>query len=139
MARGKKTGGKNWTKGKSGNPKGRPEIPEEILRAQQMNQVDVARTISRLLRCSIAFLELLAKDKNASGMDTTCAEIVLKAKKFGDPRRLDFMFNRSIGKVPLPKADAPDNPIGTTYVDFIKLATAVKDGNAPAEPKKEEE
>ena len=49
MAKGKKTGGSNWKKGQSGNPKGRPKLPDEIKEARRISVEKIIEMFSKYL------------------------------------------------------------------------------------------
>ena len=49
MANGKKTGGKNWVPGQSGNPNGRPKLPDEIKEARKISVEKIIEMFSKYL------------------------------------------------------------------------------------------
>lgn len=96
MARGKKTGGKNWQPGQSGNPAGGPGLPQDLRDTRKMTSADVTRILTMLM-------DLSPTERLAYQPKTTLEEIVLslvgKAIEDGCTNRLNLLFDRIIGKV----------------------------------------
>lgn len=105
MAKGVKTGGRDWVKG-AGGP-GRPRIPSEIKAASSLTIAEARAKLNEFLAVPIPELELIMKDPTRPAIDLWVCRIVLLGIKEGDERRLDFMLSRLIG--PIPKE--PVNPI----------------------------
>ena len=88
-----------FKKGENNNPKGRPRIPDEILFARSLNKSFVEVKITELLRKSVKELEQLLKDKDKESIDHFIGRIILIGIVKGDPTRLNFLFDRVIGRV----------------------------------------
>ncbi len=99
MAKGKKTGGKNWQPGQSGNPKGSEGFPVDLKVARKLTQVELERCINKYMNLSHG--ELLAELENPATtmLEKMIASIVDQSVSKGDQLRLDFILNRVIGKV----------------------------------------
>jgi len=100
MAKGKKTGGKNFKKGKSGNDKGRPQLPEDLKKIRKKYNTE---HMGCLLTKAIDYtqdelLEILGDPKQKC-IDIMIGKIVLKGVVEGDPKYLNFIFDRVIGRV----------------------------------------
>lgn len=112
-----------WTPGVSGNPTGagagRPPMPEELRKIKALTQGQVKRAISRLLTMPREELErilraakeqqenpqlrLEAKDQQAlaslNNLEWMIAAVIMKGMTEGDHGRLNFLLDRTIGKV----------------------------------------
>jgi hypothetical protein len=78
---------------------GRPPMPPEIREARKMNQNEVARLINRLINLSEAEVQAIQDDKTAPMLDRMIAGIVLVASLKADFFRLNFLFDRGVGRV----------------------------------------
>lgn len=96
MAKGKKTGGKDF---KPGHNIGRPKQPEDVREASNLSIVEARATLSKYLKLTLTELEEAMKSRSIPSMDVWIARIVLLGLKNGDYQRLNFMFDRLIGKV----------------------------------------
>lgn len=85
--------------GQSGNPKGRPKLPEELKKAIRMNKQLFQELLVQYLTYPKAKLGELAKDPKTKSLDMIVIMVILNAIKKGDQSRLDFLMNRIIGKV----------------------------------------
>lgn len=77
-----------WQPGQSGNPSGKPK--------NLLTKDRVAKLMSEMSDFSPAELKDVVKGNNA--LKAMVAAIMLKAIETGDPSRLDFVLNRSVGK-----------------------------------------
>lgn len=98
MAKGKKTGGKDFAPGVSGNPNGRPPVPADIRAARDLNRVEFDALSNTLLRFTKKELDELLKDKDTPALTIIIARIVRSAMWSSDPKRLIFLMNRMIGR-----------------------------------------
>lgn len=97
MAKGKKTGGKDFTKG---DPRaGRPSHPPDIKAASNLSMAEARAKLTEYLKLTMPELEAAMKDRTKQAMDLWIIRIVLLGIKNGDHIRLNFMFDRLIGKV----------------------------------------
>ncbi len=88
-----------FKKGEITNPKGRPKTPDDIAFAKELNKAFVEVKIGELLRKSINELEVLLRDKDKESIDHFIGRIIINGIVTGDHRRLNFLFDRIIGKV----------------------------------------
>jgi hypothetical protein len=111
MAKGRKTGGADWGKGQSGNPKGRNKLPEEIKEIRKLTAEQVIETFSKYLGMTQS--EMLGLDKR----DLSLLEVwMLKAAelgiKTGNYFILDKILDRVIGKASMGiKVEAEDKSV----------------------------
>ena len=98
--KGKQEGpGKPFEAGKSGNPQGRPPTSPDVVKARKLNAVEVSRIISEMLYKTQDEIAAIRNDPASSSIQVLIAAIMIKGVSFGDYASLDFIFNRSIGKV----------------------------------------
>ncbi len=97
--KGKKTGGRNWKLGQSGNPAGRIKIPDDVKEARKFNAAEATRIITKYLYMNSSELELAITDPETPAMELMLAKIIKKSAEAGDHFRLNFLLDRTIGKV----------------------------------------
>ena len=99
MAKGKKTGGRDFKPGQSGNPAGYPGLPKDIRDARKLGQIELERTVNRLIYMTSDELTAVITDTSVPMFDKILAQILCQASDKGDQARLDFILNRVVGKV----------------------------------------
>jgi hypothetical protein len=99
MAKGSKTGGKDFKPGESGNPNGRPPLPADLKATRDMDQVEFERLARGLMRLTKAHLNELLKSPDTPAQVVMLARIIRSAMWSGDQKRLDFLMNRLVGRV----------------------------------------
>lgn len=90
---------KMFKKGKSGNDIGRPIEPREVQLAKTLNREFVASKMTELLRKPLSELQEISQDFDEQAIDCWLAKIITMGISMGDAVRLNFMFDRIIGKV----------------------------------------
>jgi hypothetical protein len=109
MAKGRKTGGRNWKKGETGNAKGAPKVPEDIKEARRLNGPEFDRIANKLLAMTKAEIVKIVNEPTTPSLDLIVASVIHKAIIEGDAKRLDYLLCRTIGKVVQPVQHAgPD-------------------------------
>lgn len=99
MARGKKTGGRDFQPGQSGNPAGGPKTPEDLKEARKLTKLEFERIVNQYLFEKEIDLQELRTRPGTRMIDLLIASIMDKALVHGDDRRLTFLLDRLIGKV----------------------------------------
>jgi len=99
MANGFKTGGKNFEKGKVSNPRGRPPVPDEYKKIQKLNADQVKGMIAKFARMTIAEMEDYLNSGTAPVFEAMIGNIIRKCLEDGDHAKLNFLLDRTIGKV----------------------------------------
>jgi hypothetical protein len=99
VAKGKKTGGRDFQPGQSGNPKGPAPLPEDIKAARKLTPLEFERAVNKFLFWSREAIEAAAKDTSLPALDAWVIRIILKATVKGDERPMSFLLERLIGKV----------------------------------------
>lgn len=80
-----------WQKGKSGNPSGKPK---NVFTSEELR-----KKIGKTLALSKAQLAEILQDNKSSVLDLVLASVAAKCIKDGDIAKMEFLFNRSLGKV----------------------------------------
>lgn len=99
MPRKAPTNGVKFKPGQSGNPGGRPKLPEDIREARKMNQLELERIVNKYLYTTVDAVDAALKDPATPMMERMVAMVVSKAAEVGDHTRLDFILSRLIGRV----------------------------------------
>lgn len=97
---GKNTSGlKPFKKGQSGNPKGRPPLPEDVKAARKLGKAEFVRLVNDYLwiNWDEAQKRLSSKKEPVSLMEQAVGNLALDAAN-GDRGALDLILDRLIGK-----------------------------------------
>jgi hypothetical protein len=101
MAKGKKTGGRNFQVGNKANPHGRPAIAGDELREAKIafrNRFE--SYIVELSSMSFEELNAVMKDPQTPALKLMIVSVILKGASLGDPGRMTFLLDRLVGSVP---------------------------------------
>lgn len=98
MAKGKKTGGRNFKPGNKGGPGRAPRTKAEKKLAR-MTKTQFENICFKLIRMTSSELEKHNIDRHTKVLEKMCGRIIERAYKSGDHIRLDFFLNRLFGKV----------------------------------------
>lgn len=101
LAKGKKSGGRDFEKGNKYG-KGQPPLPPEIREIKKFTRSQIIEKMADLLGKSRAEIEALVKEPKTPLLDLMLASAARKAITEGDPRHLSFFLDRLIGKVTQP-------------------------------------
>lgn len=99
MAKGKKTGGRDFKPGHSGNRRGAAAHNAEVKRIRRMTHEEVAEIGSLILDGNLEKLMEVKVDRQASVLKIWMASVVVKSINKGDAHALDVLLNRITGKV----------------------------------------
>lgn len=122
MAKGTKTGGRNIKKGQVLNPKGRPKTHPELKKAREFTKHEVELIIHDVLGMSFKDLGTKLRNRSGSILKIMMMANAAKAISGGDPVRINFMLDRSVGKL----KDTLQHEAGETFVDIMLRATGGK-------------
>lgn len=78
---------------------GRPPAPPDLKGVTYLTQDYVKRQIAVFMDTPLIELRAIAADPNEPALRALTAQIICNAYDEGDHQRLDFLFNRCIGKV----------------------------------------
>lgn len=90
-----------WRPGQSGNPSGKPKLPEELRGIHSLTQLEVNKLVSKYARMTKEEILVVIKDSNTPMLELCIARIYTRASKFGDYSRLAFLMDRALGKIPV--------------------------------------
>lgn len=99
MAIGKKTGGRNFPKGMSGNPGGRPKLPKDVAEAKRVTNNEMILLFNKLMFITDAEIKAVLANPKTPKVERILARVLDKADIHGDHTRLEFLLTRTIGKV----------------------------------------
>lgn len=102
MAKGKKTGGRNFQPGVVTNPLGRPKLADDIKITRALTKVEFTLLSTMHLNMSEDQLDEILADSTTPMINKMVAQVIKKAAIEGDQHRLNFLLERLIGKVPTP-------------------------------------
>lgn len=88
-----------FKKGMSGNPGGRVKLPVELREAAKLSKKEALEKLIYFLQMSKEDLLAITKNDTLKVMDHWVARICELGIEHGDAQRLNFMFDRIIGKV----------------------------------------
>ena len=88
--------GRPFTTGNSGRPKGTTTVPKKV---REMNRKEVESIISKYLKMSLSKLKEKMGNPKTRSMDLMIIKIIVEAIKKGDYSRVNFLMDRTIGKV----------------------------------------
>jgi hypothetical protein len=132
MAKGRKTGGRDWKPGETGNPNGSPGLPKDLREARKLNQMELERTVNRFLFMTPTELAAVTGDPTTTMFDRFVARIITLGETEGDERRLEFILQRIVGKV-------QDRIEVKTPIPFVIRRRTGEELVAGAEPAKDEQ
>ena len=92
--------GRRFKPGQSGNPNGRPPIPEDVKKARKLNQAEFERVVNDLIGMSVERLEQIAEAKSTPVLHALIARILLKGIDERSRTELNYFVERFLGKVP---------------------------------------
>lgn len=98
MAKGQKTGGKDFKPGQSGNPNGRPPLPEDVRLVRKMNQAEFDSTIAHMVTLPASRVKEIADSLETPALERALAKTLYLAGRSGDQKRLEVILNRMHGR-----------------------------------------
>lgn len=99
MAIGKKSGGRDFQPGQSGNPAGRTPLPPELKETRRLNKTEFETLVNKYLWASFAQIEAASEDATLPAIERYVVSIIAKGIKTGDWGGCEWIAQRLIGKV----------------------------------------
>ncbi len=90
---------KSWQKGETGNKNGRPPVPEYLQGVSKLSRDHVARIVSKFGSMTQVELSAALKNPETPVLELAIATALQRAIRYGDARILNFLLDRSIGRV----------------------------------------
>lgn len=97
--KGMKAPGRPFRKGQSGNPKGRPPIPDDVKTARKLTQSEFEIICSKLFFMSVERMDEIIADERTPVMEALVARILSKGIKESSRVELNYFIERFLGKV----------------------------------------
>lgn len=106
-------------------------LPDKIKEARRLNRTQFERIANKYLHMDFSEIEeiMAKKKKNIAAIDFIVLSVIYHAIKDGDPKRLDFLLNRTIGqtikRVAIQSFEEPelrDIPVEMTPEEKIQMA-----------------
>lgn len=95
----KKANQTSFKPGQSGNPAGRVKMPTEVKEAKRMTQESAITMFNLLAHATKEELSAIIKDPTTNVMTLALAQVLIKGIQNGDQARVNFIFDRMLGKV----------------------------------------
>lgn len=90
-----------WQPGQSGNPGGKPKLPDELRAIRCLSQDEMARYVAKYARMAPHELDELVETRAVPMLELTIARIFQESETKGDFARLGFLLDRA-GLKPKP-------------------------------------
>lgn len=101
-----------FEKGKSGNPEGRPKLPAAALEAKKLTAAEIVLKLSEFMLMTPAQRLERLSSPNRTTADEMIGAIIEKGIIEGSPTHLNFIFDRTVGKV----TDKLDVTVPTPFI-----------------------
>lgn len=124
MAKGKKTGGRDYTPGHSAPGPGRPQVPEDLKKSRSLNRIEFERVLNKYIYLTGPEINQAIRSDEHPILELIVAKILAKAFNEGDPRRVEFIIDRLIGR-PREAPEVIDIPLIAPQIKtFEQFCTA---------------
>jgi len=90
---------KPFRPGVSGNKKGRPKIRDNLKEVKLMTKSDMRRLIQKIVDMTPQELIDLSTNMEVPALEMMLASVAVNAIKHGDQSKINFLLERTIGKV----------------------------------------
>jgi hypothetical protein len=111
-----------WLPGETANPArngGRPKWPEDLQKVAKLSPEIVERMIAKYVAMPVEEFTAFVQERKGTMLEIMIASVIHKGVLKGEPAYLDFLFNRTIGKM----KDDPTSDAASA--DAAKLAEAL--------------
>lgn len=100
MAKGKKTGGRDFeVANKAAVGKGRPLLPEDLKNVKKLKSDEAERLIVKFITMTHDQIVGVFNDPESPYLHKMLCQVMIKAVEQGSVAHLDFLLNRTIGRV----------------------------------------
>lgn len=122
MAKGKKTGGRDFKPGHSGNPLGRPKLPENVKTIRKIDSAILLAALNAILFSDMESLLSYEADRQCSVIERMIIAIIKRAIANGDAKALELV-TKLYGCYP------EKNSSGLVYINPTCLKYVKNDGS----------
>ena len=130
MAKGKKTGGRDFKPGSSGNPSGRPKTPDDLKAIRNTSSFEIGKIMYDLTFAKESDLQTLLKNREATVIEKILAKGLLESMRAGDFKRLHYFLERLIGRpAPSPLEQVSQESFHLQAVKFIEQQRLNREGS----------
>jgi hypothetical protein len=112
---------KRWSKGESGNPKGRPKKLVPSMKVEGYKLTEINDTIQALVSMNVKDLKSVYENPNATILEKTVAAALRKSLEEGDLDSIETLMNRVYGKPKEKMELLSQSIIKVTFGDEPKL------------------
>lgn len=95
----KKSGGRDFKPGESGNPKGRPPLPAQVREFRRLTLTELQGYIAAIKDMPVSELEDLAKSKDIPALKAWIYSMAVQGIRSGSERAFDSLMDRVVGRV----------------------------------------
>ncbi len=120
-----------WVQGQSGNPGGKPKLPDELKDIKPFQTDEVKRVIAKTGRMNIDEAMASIMDSGTSYLEKALLRCWQLAAEKGDPIRLEFLLNRTIGRAPMAELDSDADRERVSPEAAALLIAGIKAAQAP--------
>lgn len=99
MAKGYKSGGKDFKRGWVSNPNGRPKVPEEYKKLQKLNADQFKGMVAKFALMTVPQMLEYLESGEVPVFEAMIGKIIKTCIETGDHAKLNFLLDRTIGKV----------------------------------------
>lgn len=124
---GKKKGGRDWVKGQSGNPAGRPKLSPEIKQLRIEKREEVEMLVSLYCKMPDWKLHEVIADREADTIDKLVCRVILRGIAKGDQTTLGFLTDFIFGARPKEIKLDNTNHLNVADADKSKLKKLMKE------------
>ncbi|CAB4136847.1 hypothetical protein UFOVP1479_24 [uncultured Caudovirales phage] len=112
---------RRWSKGESGNPKGRPKKLVPSMKVEGYKLTEINDTIQALVSMNVKDLKSVYENPNATILEKTVAAALRKSLEEGDLDSIETLMNRVYGKPKEKMELLSQSIIKVTFGDEPKL------------------
>lgn len=99
MAKGRKSGGRDFKPGNNANPTGRPALPPEVRAFRKLTLAELQGYISQIKDMPVSELEDLARSKDIPALKAWIYSMAAQGIRSGSERAFDSLMDRLVGRV----------------------------------------
>lgn len=117
-----------WLPGETANPArngGRHKWPEELQKVAKLSAEVVERMIAKYVAMPVDEFKAFIDEKQGTMLEIMIASVIHKGVIKGEPAYLDFLFNRTIGKMKDDPTAAADEAAAKQLADAVPVDTVV--------------